>query len=173
MDPDQLRAIVSQEIAEAHGFLGGLLSDQRRLAMRYYLAKPYGNEQEDRSQVVTTEVRDIVETALPHLVNLFVASDQVVRFDPVGPGDEAVAQQATDYVNFVFMKDNPGFLTLYTLFKDALLQKNGIVKHYWEVRDRLREEEYSGLTEDELAALVTDDGVTVLEQRVSRGNAAF
>jgi hypothetical protein len=51
-----------------------------------------------------------------------------VRFEPVGPEDEAAAQQETDYVNHVFMQQNPGFMILYSLIKDALLSKVGIAK---------------------------------------------
>ena len=39
-----------------------------------------------------------------------------------------MAEQATDYVNYVFTKDNPGWEILYSWFTDALLSKNGIVK---------------------------------------------
>jgi hypothetical protein len=58
----------------------------------------------------------------------------VVRFEPVGPEDEA-ARQETDYVNHVFMQQNPGFMILYSFIKDALLSKVGIVKVWWEERE--------------------------------------
>jgi uroporphyrin-III C-methyltransferase len=63
---------------------------------------------------------------LPNLLRIFTASDQVVRCEPVKAEDVALAEQATNYINYVFNKDNPGFSILYTWFKDALLEKNGI-----------------------------------------------
>ncbi len=68
-------------------------------------------------------------------MDIFAGSDEVVRFEPVGPEDEAAAQQETDYVNHVFMQQNPGFMILYSFIKDALLSKVGIVKVWWEERE--------------------------------------
>jgi hypothetical protein len=78
----------------------------------------------------------------------------VVKFEPVGPEDEQAAQQETDYVNHVFMQQNPGFMVLYTFIKDALLQKNGIVKVFWDESEREERETYYDLTEEQLMAVV-------------------
>jgi hypothetical protein len=72
---------------------------------------------------------------MPSLMDIFAGSDEVVRFEPVGLEDEAAAQQETDYVNHVFMQQNPGFMILYSFIKDALLSKTGIVKVWWEERE--------------------------------------
>jgi hypothetical protein len=80
-------------------------------------------------------------------------SDEVVRFEPVGPEDEEAAQQETDYVNHVFMQQNPGFMTLYSFVKDALLSKVGIVKVWWEEKDIEERETYYDLTEEQFALL--------------------
>ena len=61
------------------------------------------------------------------------------------------------------MRQNPGFSIIYQWFKDALLQKNGIVKHYWDDSSETLREEYKNLTEEEFTALLLDDGVEVLE----------
>src|SRR6476660_9699745 len=125
--------------------------------MQYYYGQPYGNEQEGRSQVVTTEVKDAVEGILPSLMAIFTASEDIVRFEPQNPDDEEAAQQATDYVNYVFSRLNNGFLALYCLFKDALLQKNGYVKVYWEDYEKQEKETYENLTDMEFEALSNDD----------------
>ncbi|WP_298254718.1 hypothetical protein [Bradyrhizobium sp.] len=85
---------------------------------------------------------------MPHLMDVFAGSDEVVRFEPVGPEDEAAAAQETDYVNHVFMQQNPGFMILYSFIKDALLSKVGIVKVWWEER-----ETYYDLTDDQFALI--------------------
>ena len=128
---DELLAHVEKEEANCIVHYTGVLSEQRRKAMAYYYGQPYGNEIEGRSQVVTTEVKDAVEGILPPLMAIFTAGDEIVRFEPQNPDDEQAAQQATDYVNYVFSRLNNGFLALYCMFKDALLQKNGYVKVYW------------------------------------------
>src|SRR5260221_14201969 len=76
--------------------------------------------QDGRSRAVWTDVADTIEGLMPSLMDIFAGSDEVVRFEPVGPEDEAAAQQETDYVNHVFMQQNPGFMTLYSFIKDAL-----------------------------------------------------
>src|SRR6476619_4524249 len=132
MKQDELIALIENEEAQCLSAYTGVLAEQRRKALQYYYGQPYGNEVEGRSQVVTTEVKDAVEGILPSLMAIFTASEDIVRFEPQNPDDEEAAQQATDYVNYVFSRLNNGFLALYCLFKDALLQKNGYVKVYWE-----------------------------------------
>ncbi len=48
---------------------------------------------------------------------------------------KAGAKQATEYVNWVFNRDNEGVIILHDWFKDALLQKVGVVKAYWEDKE--------------------------------------
>jgi hypothetical protein len=62
------------------------------------------------------------------------------------------------------MQDNSGFILLHDAFKDALLLKNGYWKHYADERETVKEEEYEGLTSDELAKIFSDlqaDGAEV------------
>ena len=61
------------------------------------------------------------------LMEIFAGGEEVVQFAPVGPEDVAAAEQEMDYVNHVFMQQNPGFLVLYSFIKDALLSKVGVV----------------------------------------------
>ncbi len=126
MTESELKSILAAEIADSLAHLGGELSEQRRKALRYYLGEPLGNEQEGRSKVVSIDVADVVEWILPALLKIFTAGDKVVRFEPAGPEDEEVAKQATEYVNWIFSRENAGFLDLCLLFKDSLLQKNDI-----------------------------------------------
>jgi hypothetical protein len=99
------------------------LSHERTDAMDYYLGDMARDmpAPDGRSRAVSTDVADTIEGLMPHLMDIFAGSDQVVRFEPVGPEDEAAAQQETDYVNHVFMQQNPGFMILYSFIKDALL----------------------------------------------------
>lgn len=163
MKNDELIALIEQEEANCLSAHSGLLAEQRRKAMAYYLGQPYGNEVEGRSQVVTTEVKDAVEDIMPALMKIFTASGEVVRCDPKAEGDEEGAQQATDYLHHVFWEKNPGFLTLYCLFKDALLQKNGYCKAYWEDYEDNGKETYEGLNDLEFQSLLADPELELLE----------
>ena len=98
------------------------------------------------------------------LIRIFTASDDIIRYEPVGPGDEQGANQATDYSNWVFYKDNPGFAILHDWFKDALLEKVGVVKAYWDNRIDVVKETYQNLTDDELTMLLADGTREIIEQ---------
>jgi hypothetical protein len=156
LSESDLRALISQQKADALAATSAAkLTLEREKADRYYL----GDMETDlpaadgRSKAVSSDVSDAVEGALPHLMDIFAGSDEVVRFEPVGPNDELQAQQETDYVNHVFMQQNDGFMVLYSLFKDALLSKNGIVKVWWETREEEERETYYDLSEDQFAML--------------------
>lgn len=164
MPDHELKAIIAAEMRSALGYVGSSeLSEDRERALDYYLGRPYGNEIDGRSKVVTREVADTVEWILPSLLRIFTSTDESVKFEPTGPEDEAEAKQATDYANYVMNTVNPGFLILYTWFKDALLQKNGVVKLWWEQKDSFRTETYEGLTDAEFALLTDDDEIEIVE----------
>jgi hypothetical protein len=129
--------------------------DERADAMDYYLGDMRKDmpAPEGRSRAVSTDVADTIEGLMPDPMDTFAGSDEVVRFEPIGPQDEAAAAQETDYVNHVFMQQNPGFMVLYSFIKDALLSKVGIVKVWWEEREEESRETYYDLTEDQFALL--------------------
>ena len=164
MDIGRLQGILQSEIDDAIGMLDSETTEERGQAIDYYLRKPYGNEVEGRSQVVTGEVAEVVDGALPQLIRVFTSSDELGRYDPVGPGDEEGAKQATDYANWVFYKDNRGFALLHDWFKDALLEKTGTLKAYWQEKIDVDEEVYKGLTDNELLLLMSDGTRQIVAQ---------
>jgi len=159
---DEVIARVNGEITESLGY-GGVLSEQRERAMEYYYGLPFGNEVDGRSQYVDSSVMDTIEWIKPSLMRVFASGDEMVTFNPVGPEDVETAKQATDYVNYIFTKDNPGWEILYSWFSDALLQKNGIVKCWWDEYEDWNREEYNGLDEQEFNALIISPGVEIVE----------
>ncbi len=161
---EQLRAIINSEINNSIGFMGSNLTSQRKKSMEYYMGEKLGTEIDGRSQVVSTDVADTIETILPNLLRIFTASDQVVKCEPVKSEDVPLAEQATNYINYIFNKDNPGFSILYTWFKDALLEKNGIVKVYWDDSSSVEQETYENLNDQEYQLLLDDENVTVVEE---------
>ena len=164
MSENQLKAIVQSEIDDAIGYVETETVEERKNALRSYLRQPYGNEVEGKSSIVTGEVAEAIDGALPSLVRIFTGSDEIAQFDPVGPNDEASAKQATDYCNYIFLKDNPGAIIIHDWFKDALLQKNGIIKAYWEDKEDVTKESYEGVSDDEIAILLSDKSIEVVEQ---------
>ena len=164
IDINKLKTIIEAEIDDSLGYLETDTTDERQQALEYYLREPYGNEVEGKSTIVTGEVAEAVDGALPQLIRVFTSSDNVVEFAPAKEGDEQNAEQATQLVNHVFYKDNDGFLILHNWFKDALLQKTGVVKAYWNDDTDVTKEKYEGLSDDELMMLMQDPEVELVSQ---------
>ena len=158
----ELMSRIHQEITDSLGY-DGEISVQREEAIKYYYALPFGNEVDGRSQYVDSTVQDTIEWIKPSLMRVFASGDEMVKFTPHGPEDVQAAEQATDYVNYVFTKDNPGWEILYSWFHDALLQKNGIVKVWWDEYPETQREEYRGLTDMEFEVLTANKDVEVIE----------
>ena len=142
-------AVLGREIHNASGFIGGELVARRKKSLQYYLGMPLGNEQEGRSQVISNDVLDTVESLMPSLMRIFTSGDNVFSCEGTGPEDDEMARQCSDYLNYIFYKENSGFLALYSAFKDALIQKNGILKVYWDDSQKTEREEYTRLSDDE------------------------
>tara|TARA_R100001086_G_scaffold90352_2_gene44507 strand:- start:625 stop:2655 length:2031 start_codon:yes stop_codon:yes gene_type:complete len=163
MTEDELVSQLNSEIQGATGYANTELSNQREDAMKYYLGEPFGNEIDGRSEIVTTDVRDTVEYIMPSLMRIFTTHNNIAEFEPQGPEDVQMAEQATSYVNYVFNKQNNGFKVLYDAFKDALISKTGVVKHYWEQKEEITTETYTNLTEIEYQSILTKDEFEVIE----------
>lgn len=166
MESGSVKGILESEIDNSIGFIDSETSNDRTKALEYYLRYPYGNEVEGRSQIVTGEVAEAIDGALPQLIRVFTTTEDIVYFEPRSQNDEETAKQATDYCNWVFYRENDGLLILHNWFKDALLQKNGIVKAYWDAKEDVIKEKYRNLTEDELALLMSDGSLEIVRQKI-------
>ena len=163
MTDSELGAYLAGEINAATGHMNSELSHQREDNMRYYLGEPFGNEIDGRSEIVTTDVRDTVEYIMPSLMRIFTTHENTAEFEPQGPEDIEMAKQATQYVNYVFNRQNNGFKVLYDAFKDALINKTGVIKHYWEEKEESSTEYYKNLTDVEYESILANDEMEVIE----------
>lgn len=161
MDDAELQAIITQDLTDAVSYVDSDLSPTRARGTEYYRGDLFGNEVEGNSKVVAMEVRDTVSAMLPSLMRVFFSTENVVEFVPRGPEDVKSAQQATDYVNYIFQNDNSGFLTAYAIFKDALVRKCGIAKFYWTDDEKVHIDEYTGLDEQTLQVVMQEPDAEV------------
>lgn len=174
-----LQAMLGAQKADALAAMSAAqLAEDRADAMDYYLGNMDNDmpAQDGRSKTVSMDVADTIEGLMPNLMDIFAGSDEVVRFEPVGPEDEEAAQQETDYVNHVFMQQNPGFMVLYGFIKDALLSKVGIVKIWWEETEEEQRETYRDLTDDQFAMLAqavaeSDGAMEIVEHSAKEAQA--
>ena len=98
MQEDELVSIIDQEIRNSLGRDDGDLARQRQNSMEAYYGMALGNEVAGRSQIVTRDVLEVVEWAMPELLDVFTSDDVIAHFAPNAEQDEEEAKQATDYV---------------------------------------------------------------------------
>ena len=163
LSDDEIISAIAGEESRAYGYLTGDLAAERAKALDYYYGADYGNEEEGRSQVKTSELSDVIEAIMPSLMKVFAGGEQVCKFTPRSAEDIEQAEQESDYINYIVLEKNNGFQVIYNWFKDALLQKNGYVIPSWEDTESATEEVYKGLQDAELAYLLQDPKVEVIE----------
>jgi len=150
MDDEEFRTHVHTAAKAAEDYIDTTISPARVVAAEYYRAAPFGDEENGRSHIVLSEVRDTIQSIIPSLMRIFTSGQKIVEYMPRTAEDIKPAEQASDAVNFVFQEMNPGFSILYSAFKDALLKKTGIVTWWAESDDRVVERQFSGLSEEEI-----------------------
>ncbi len=159
---EEFLAIVEAGIANSQGLAGDDVSTERQRAQDYYNGDmgEYLPVAEGRSEAVSRDVLDTVESILPSVVKILTDEENALEFQPVGLEDEPAAQQETDAVRHIIFERDDAFINLYTFIKDALLSKNGVLKSGWEESDWQREE-YKNLTQPELDQLLIEPRVEV------------
>lgn len=174
MEDREIVALVDQEFENALGSPDGEISRERAEAWRYYNSELLGNEVPGKSQVVTSEVSDVIDGIMPSLMKIFFSEDNLLKFEPEGPEDERLARQETEYTNHVFFKktEDP-FLLLHSWFFDALTQKNGYVQCSIDESEEVTEETYTDLDEIELTALLNDDELEAVERDEKQGETVI
>lgn len=184
-DPATYEEYIAALIRDSRDYEGSVLAPARDKAQKYYYGylpalnpdgSPYtdtqiiqdpnatfeqilGYDQEtaNKSSYVSTDVRDAVMLMLPSLMRLFGASENVVALVPRTQADVPQAEQQTNYINFVFWQDNPGFLILYGAFKDALTVRTGFVKWWTDDHKETRRKTFINLTRPQIAMLQAQD----------------
>ena len=164
-DKREIEGIVQYAMAQAVDFVESEITDQRIKAQRYFDGEVDIGYEDGRSKVVATKVRDTVRSVKPSIMRVFLSTAKPVEFMPKGPEDVAAAEQATQYIHYVFTK-NDGYRVLNDAIHDALIKKTGIVKAYWESWEDAEIYTYDNLTDQEYMLIASDDTVDILEHSV-------
>ena len=165
LSDDDILTIVSSELSLADSSTyNGAGSVGLEESLSYYLGLPNGTEVEGRSQINSTDVADAIEWIMPQIMKSFTQNNEVVIFDPVHDGDEKQAELESEYVYEVLMKQNDGFIILHQFVKDALMQRNGILKVYYAKHSEYKVADYTGINEEQLNALLSNPGVELVEK---------
>lgn len=159
LDDEDFRTAVKSAIDDAVDYIDGFVAPLRAAATQYYRGEPLGNEEQGRSQIIMTELRDVVQGIMPGLLRLFCSGENAVEFVPTNANTVELAEQQTDYISHIFFYDNPGFLILLSSFKDALVRKTGVLKWYWSEETKKTSTYFSGITAEQVAVIKADKSV--------------
>lgn len=163
INDDELLASLKNNIDAADSYAESEIGHQRDKGHRYYYGMPLGNERTGRSQHVSMDIFDAVESVKAMLMETFTADSNVCRFEPQTAEDFLPAKMATALTNYIFYRENNGTKILHDVIHDALVAKTGIVKRYYKNLYEYEEETFEGLDEPSFNMLMQDQDVTILE----------
>ena len=161
---DEIKEIASDAVDSAEDFVNSEIVSDRLKAQRYYDGKVDIGEEEGRSRVVSTKIRDKIRAIKPSLMRVFLSTDKPVEFSPMGPEDAQFSEQATKYVNYKF-NSLGGYRVLSDVFSDSLLKKCGVVKCYWNVEKKSETYDHQDLPDEEFSLIVNDPRVEVIKHK--------
>ena len=119
-----------------------------------YLGNPYGDEQPERSKVVSNDVMDVVEADMPSLARVFLGAGEILKFKPnkkSDPQDVKEADKKTKYVNWQIRGQDWSYPVILGWIKDAEIQKMGVVKYFVEETSEIEEHTKTGLNAAEFS----------------------
>jgi hypothetical protein len=154
---EELSSLVESAIKTSVGYYDSKLSTERKDVLDYYHGEQPKQFHPGSSKYVSMDVYDAVESMKAVLLETFAAGNRIVKFAPQGEEDVALAQEATDYCDYVVFRQNPGYEIFSTVLTDGLLARVGVVKVYWDNKVEDVQEEFSNLTDDELDMLMADE----------------
>lgn len=157
----QVRAMIE----DARDYSDQVRTPKREEYVLYYSGAEPALEEEGRSTIVATEVRDTILSIMPSMMRIFTAHEHVVEYIPSSQHMVAKAAEATEYVHNVFMEDNSGFLILHSIFKDALIKGEGVVKWWTDEEPHFETQKYEGLTQEQYQFVISMPNVEVIEAK--------
>jgi hypothetical protein len=156
-DNSDYAATVREMIDDAKSFEDSILAPDRDENLHYFYGEYPPPEGEGKSTAVSTDFRDTVMSILPSLIRIFTSSENTVNCKPNHKGQEEMSRQCTDYLNYVFWEDNPGFLIIHDIIKDALRCKTGVVRWETDNDEEVTEQEFSNVTQEQIQLLVSEN----------------
>lgn len=152
------------------------LNDQHRRAFNYYDMGPMGNEVDGESQVISSDVFDLVEADMPSLVRVFLGANEIMKFTPINtsPQEVKIAEEKTKYINQLVRNQSTSYKTIFDWLKGAEIYKYSAVHFGFEEEEKVKIVEYTGVSDDEMAVIKIElqlqeqEGATVTFKEIKR-----
>lgn len=128
MNDRELSAIIDD--AERESVVNsGELNELNEKALKYYKKEPFGDEIEGRSQFVSGDVFDIVESDMPSLARVFLGGGEIVEFRPNTQQDVAEAEQKNIYIPWILRNIPNSFRIQHDWLKNIELNTCGVLEY--------------------------------------------
>jgi hypothetical protein len=151
-------------IDDAREFCAEVLLPIRVKGQQYYLGMypEVDDESEGTSTIVKTEVKDTILQMLPSLMRIFTR-DSTVNFIPNNEKGAQAAEQAEDYLRYVLFNDNPGYMIVQDVMKDAMIKSMGIVTWWTDDNLEILEETYDRMSMEQRQFIISQKDVEVVK----------
>lgn len=170
MKDEDLLHIIETAVQDTTAFDATFMSENESLLDRY-LGNPYGDEQPERSKVISNDVMDVVESDMPSLVRVFLGSGEILKFKPNKKSNQEDVKEAKDktkYVHWQIRDQDWSYPVISGFIKDSLIQKMGVVKYFVDESTEIEEHKKTGLNSLELSLVEESlDGEDVKSVEVS------
>ena len=165
------RAIVNvleANVIEADTIQGSEISEQRQRNHKMYSLDALGNEKKGRSQHITADVLDAVESQKSFYLEALMSGTPPVRFAPENSRDKT-AHLASKYVDVQFFDKNDGYNILRDALHDAFVAKRCVLELDWSDEPEYEIRTFDGLNQPQVNMLFNDGRVEVLDAWVDPG----
>ena len=162
MTDDDVQGIAKDALDSAISFVESEIAEDRIKSQRYFEGETDIGQEDGRSKIVATKVRDTIRAIKPSLMRVFLSSENPVEYIPTSQEDVVGAEQATKYAHWKFQQLG-GYTLLNNAIHDALVKKTGVLKIWWEENTSATIHTYTNVTDEEMAAIVNEDDVEVIE----------
>lgn len=187
MDEEDLIRILRQEDADAASYHDSELAKVQENGLNWYFGRPYGNEKEGRSKVVSRDIADDVNSIMPDLMRCFASPVDLVSIEASKPEDDQPYQMGAGpdgkpilskkskvdiqaaYLSHVFFKDNRGKENIFDFAFDGLVQRVGIMQVSWEDPEPKPPQTIEGVSAEQLLRYTDDPEYEILSQDEENG----
>jgi len=164
IESSDLGAIVSGEIASGRAYQESEIDGQRETALNYFAGRmPDIPSLPNRSRQISRDVADVIAWLKPGLIRTFV-SEKMVEYEALGEENEQWARDASEFMNYDFLRRNKGYRIVSTAIDDALKLKFAILSSWWKAPETKRET-LKGLTLDQIAMLDPEKVKKIVSQK--------
>lgn len=155
MTDRELASLIDEAERDSVTHSGSFNSDNEK-QFDYYMGEPFGDELEGRSQVVSTDMADLVEADMPSLARVFLGGNQIAEFKPTKPQDVSEAEEKNIYIPYIIRNVKDSFRIQHGWLKNSLMQKLAVLEYGLRDERKTTVKKYTGLSELELIQLVQE-----------------